>query len=143
MADQVVLLRNGRIEQDAAPATLYEKPATLFAARFVGTPPMNVISAAAVPDNLATPPGGRARDTVMIGVRPEDARIAADGIPATVAAVEYLGADTLIETKIADQSFIVRTPGRAPATVGETVGIRWERNAVHWFDQSSQRRIDQ
>ena len=49
MADQVVLMRNGRIEQDAAPAALYEKPATIFAARFVGTPPMNVIPAASLP----------------------------------------------------------------------------------------------
>src|ERR1043166_6471882 len=52
MADQVVLMRGGRVEQDAAPAALYEKPATIFAARFVGTPPMNVIAAARVPANL-------------------------------------------------------------------------------------------
>jgi sn-glycerol 3-phosphate transport system ATP-binding protein len=142
MADQVVLMRNGRIEQDAAPAALYEKPATIFAARFVGTPPMNVIPASFVPDNLATPPGGRARDTIAIGIRPEASHIAADGVPATVAAVEYLGADTLIETRIADQPFIVRLPGRAPAAVGETVGIRWEPSAAHWFDLSSQCRID-
>ena len=44
MADQVVLMRDGRIEQDAAPAELYERPATIFAARFIGTPPMNVLS---------------------------------------------------------------------------------------------------
>src|SRR5882757_4452918 len=62
MADQVVLMRNGRIEQDAAPAALYEKPATIFAARFVGTPPMNVIPAALIPDNLGVPPGGGARE---------------------------------------------------------------------------------
>src|SRR5882757_9300544 len=62
MADQVVLMRNGRIEQDAAPAALYERPATIFAARFVGTPPMNVIPAALIPDNLGVPPGGGARE---------------------------------------------------------------------------------
>jgi len=142
MADQVVLMRNGRIEQDAAPAALYEKPATIFAARFVGTPPMNVIPASLVPDNLASPPGGRARDTLAVGIRPEATLLAADGVPATVAAVEYLGADTLIETRIADQSFIVRLGGRAPAGVGETVGISWEPAAAHWFDLSSQCRID-
>ena len=142
MADQVVLMRGGRIEQDAAPALLYEKPATIFAARFVGTPPMNVIAAALVPDNLAAPPGGRARDTVAIGIRPEDTRLAADGMRASVAAVEYLGADTLIETKLGDQSFIVRQPGRTNATVGEPVNIRWEPSAAHWFDLSSQCRID-
>ncbi|TMJ05096.1 MAG: ABC transporter ATP-binding protein [Alphaproteobacteria bacterium] len=142
MADQVVLMRGGRIEQDDAPAALYEKPATIFAARFVGTPPMNVIPASLVPASMASPPGGRARDTLAIGIRPEATRIAADGVPASVAAVEYLGADTLIETRIADQSFIVRLPGRAPAAVGETVGISWEPSAAHWFDLSSQCRID-
>src|SRR5215213_6882291 len=142
MADQVVLMRNGRIEQDAAPASLYEKPATMFAARFVGTPPMNVIAAALVPDNFAAAPGGHTPDRLAIGIRPEAARLSADGIAATVAAVEYLGADTLIDTRVADQSFIVRIPGRASAVAGEKVSIRWEPSAAHWFDLSSQCRID-
>jgi len=142
MADQVVLMRGGRIEQDAAPAALYEKPATIFAARFVGTPPMNVIPASLVPDNLAPAPNGRARDTLAIGIRPEAARLATEGIPATVAAVEYLGADTLFDTRVADEAFIVRVAGRANAAPGEKISIRWEPNTVHWFDQSSQRRID-
>ena len=142
MADQVVLMRGGRIEQDAAPAALYEKPATIFAARFVGTPPMNVIPAALVPEDLAAAPNGRARDTLAIGIRPEAARIATDGMPATVAAVEYLGADTLLDTRITDQSFIVRVAGRASASAGDTIAIRWEPSAAHWFDLSSQCRID-
>jgi sn-glycerol 3-phosphate transport system ATP-binding protein len=163
MADQVVLMRGGRIEQDAPPATLYEKPATIFAARFVGTPPMNVIPAALVPDNLATPPSGRARDTLAIGIRPEAVRLSAEGLSATVAAVEYLGADTLLDTRLAhvpekwspvfrdghaptqestDQSFIVRVGGRANASTGDTVHISWDAEAAHWFDLSSQCRID-
>jgi sn-glycerol 3-phosphate transport system ATP-binding protein len=142
MADQVVLMRGGRIEQDAAPAALYEKPATIFAARFVGTPPMNVIPAALVPENMASTPNSRARDTLAIGIRPEAARIAPDGVPATVAAVEYLGADTLLDTRIADQPFTVRVSGRAPTAAGDTLGIRWEPSAAHWFDLSSQCRID-
>ena len=81
MADQVVLMRNGRIEQDAAPAALYEKPATIFAARFVGTPPMNVIPAALVPDTSrrARPPDARAtRSPSASGPRPRGS--SADGI---------------------------------------------------------------
>src|SRR4051812_11093457 len=113
MADQVVLMRGGRIEQDAVPATLYEQPATMFAARFVGTPPMNVIPAALVPESLAAAPAGHAREPLAIGVRPEVARLGAHGMAAIVAAVEYLGADTLIDTRVSDQSFIVRLPGRA------------------------------
>src|SRR5437764_3742785 len=60
MADEVVLMRNGRVEQDAVPAELYERPASIFVARFIGTPPMNVIPAALVPGTLASPPDGRA-----------------------------------------------------------------------------------
>jgi len=142
MADQVVLMRNGRIEQDAAPSALYEKPATIFAARFVGTPPMNVIPAALVPDDMASPPGGHPRNALAIGIRPETARLGMDGMTATVVAIEYLGADTLIETRVADQSFIVRLPGRAKAAVGETVHVAWDSAAAHWFDLSSQCRID-
>src|SRR5436305_1272458 len=97
MADQVVLMRGGRIEQDATAAALYEKPATVFAARFVGTPPMNVLAATLVPDQPL--PSGLARENLAIGVRPEDARLAADGTSATHAAAEYLGADTLSDTR--------------------------------------------
>ena len=144
MADQVVLMRNGRIEQDAAPAALYEKPATIFAARFVGTPPMNVVPATLLPAAARqNAPAGHAPDQLAIGIRPEATHLAADGVPATVAAVEYLGADTLIETRLADQSFIVRQSGRVNAAPGDSVHIRWDPTAAHWFDLSSQCRIDQ
>jgi sn-glycerol 3-phosphate transport system ATP-binding protein len=145
MADQVVLMRNGRIEQDAAPAALYERPATIFAARFVGTPPMNVLPACLIPADAHWARGAIPNhpiDRLAIGIRPEAARLADDGMPATVAAVEYLGADTLIDTRVADQSFIVRLPGRASAAVGSTVHIVWEPAVAHWFDLSSQCRID-
>ena len=126
MADQVVLMRNGRIEQDAAPAVLYETPATIFAARFVGTPPMNVMR----PRSSRTISRSRPADARATRSRsasaPEDARLGADGMRASVAAVEYLGADTLIETRLADQSFIVRQPGRTTVAVGENVSIAWE-----------------
>jgi sn-glycerol 3-phosphate transport system ATP-binding protein len=143
MADQVVLMRNGRIEQDAAPAALYEKPATVFAARFVGTPPMNVIAATLLPETARqNAPAGHAPDQLAIGIRPEAAHLAGYGVPATVAAVEYLGADTLIETRLADQSFIVRQSGRTNAAVGDAVHVSWAPQAAHWFDLSSQCRID-
>jgi sn-glycerol 3-phosphate transport system ATP-binding protein len=104
---------------------------------------MNVIPAALVPESLAPAPNGRARDTLAIGIRPEAAQLAADGLPGSVAAVEYLGADTLLDARVGDQSFIVRVSGRANAALGDKVGIRWAPSAAHWFDQSSQCRIDQ
>ena len=128
MADQVVLMRAGRIEQDAAPAELYERPATIFAARFVGTPPMNVLPAALVARSVARrSAAGRAREALAIGVRPEAARLAADGVPATVAAVEYLGADTLIDTRIGGRS---RSSCASPAA--PTVDAGDDASASRW-----------
>jgi sn-glycerol 3-phosphate transport system ATP-binding protein len=145
MADQVVLMRNGRVEQDAAPAELYERPATPFVARFVGTPPMNVLPVSAVAEAGAgcveTPPG-HDPERLAVGIRPEAVRIDASGLPARIVAAEYLGADTLIEARIANHSFILRRPGRVSAEAGETIGVAWSDADAHWFDLSSDRRID-
>ncbi|HEX8168375.1 MAG TPA: ABC transporter ATP-binding protein [Beijerinckiaceae bacterium] len=154
MADQVVLMRNGRIEQDAPPDALYERPASIFCARFVGTPPMNVLPAALMmgamgrtsimTDGLSImtgAPAGRDPATLAVGVRPEAVRLAEAGVSATVAAVEYLGADTLIETRVAGEPFVVRVSGRATAEAGDTVHLAWDPDAAHWFDLSSERRI--
>jgi sn-glycerol 3-phosphate transport system ATP-binding protein len=146
MADQVVLMRSGLVEQDAPPGDLYEKPATIFAARFVGTPPMNVLSAkhaaGAGPWATASAPAGRKVEDLAVGVRPEGVRLSPDGVSARVIAAEYLGADTLIEARIADQSFVVRLPGKVAASAGETIALAWDPAKVHWFDLSSGRRID-
>src|SRR5438270_4604148 len=80
MADRVVLMRNGSIEQNGTPEDLYNRPATAFTARFIGTPPMNLI----------------ARDGKLLGVRPEHVRIVSQGQPALVKAVEHLGADSIV-----------------------------------------------
>jgi sn-glycerol 3-phosphate transport system ATP-binding protein len=145
MADQVVLMRNGRIEQDAAPAELYEHPATSFVARFIGTPPMNVLPWATVAalgaGSLGHPPPGFDPQNLAIGVRPEAIRIGGVGFPARVAAVEYLGADTLIELRAEGHSVVARQPGRVSAAVGETVALSWDPLEAHWFDLSSDRRI--
>jgi sn-glycerol 3-phosphate transport system ATP-binding protein len=144
MADQVVLMRAGRIEQDAPPAELYERPATPFVARFIGTPPMNVIPLAAIAGapGLARPPAGIAPDRLAIGIRPESVRLGSGGLPAEVVAAEFLGADTLIETRIGGHPFIVRRPGRVVAQAGETIALAWDPEQAHWFDLSSDRRID-
>jgi sn-glycerol 3-phosphate transport system ATP-binding protein len=144
MADQVVLMKNGRIEQDAAPADLYEKPATTFVARFVGTPPMNVIPArllAGLP-TAGGAPGGRPLEALSVGIRPENVELDGVGVPADVAAVEFLGADTLIEARVEGAPFVVRRPGKVGVKAGERVSLRWPIQQAHWFDVSSERRID-
>ncbi|MDQ4062016.1 MAG: TOBE domain-containing protein, partial [Pseudomonadota bacterium] len=79
---------------------------------------------------------------LAVGVRPEAVRIEPAGIRAAVIAVEYLGADTLVETRIGDSPFVVRLAGRTTAKPGEDIGVVWEPEACHWFDLESGRRID-
>jgi sn-glycerol 3-phosphate transport system ATP-binding protein len=127
MADQIVLLRAGRVEQDATPATLYARPATVFAARFIGTPPMNVIADGA----------GQ-----LLGVRPEDVRLGdTRGRAARVVDVEYLGADSIVTCAAGDDSVAVRVPGRVDLAGGETVHLTWSPGAVHRFDAAGGHRL--
>jgi sn-glycerol 3-phosphate transport system ATP-binding protein len=145
MADQIVLMNAGRIEQAAKPAEIYERPASVFAARFVGTPPMNVLSAdavVAVSPFAGNAPTGRDRTRLLLGVRPESIRLSERGAPAEVKAVEYLGAETMIEANLAGASVLARLNGRPPCRVGDKVHMTWPSEATHWFDVSTGRRID-
>ncbi len=135
MADQVVLLREGRIEQDATPADLYARPATVFAARFIGTPPMNIIAA----------PG---RADLKLGIRPEYIRVVAEGgVEATVQGAEYLGADTVVTCStsaggtLAD-TLAARLPGRFDVVEGARLRLGWAAEHAHFFDHATGRRHD-
>jgi sn-glycerol 3-phosphate transport system ATP-binding protein len=140
MADRVVLMRAGRIEQNGTPADLYENPANAFVARFIGTPPMNLLelepaSGGAViagTDGPVVLDGGRANGT--LGVRPEHMQLAfEDGVRAAVASVEYLGSDSLVTCRIGAQTVAVRTPGSVPFAPGDATWIRWPAGAQHYF----------
>jgi sn-glycerol 3-phosphate transport system ATP-binding protein len=144
MADRVILLREGRVEQDASPAELYARPATLFAARFIGTPPMNVVA-------LEDAPGGavvRGTDGPavwagrgegqLLGVRPEDITLTAGpGLTARVLGVEYLGADSIVTCAAGVETLAARVPGRPELSAGGAVTLAWKPDAVHLFDAAT------
>lgn len=144
MADQVVLLRGGQIEQHDTPDGLYARPASEFAARFIGTPPMNLI-------NLSTQSGatviagtqgpaiaGAPAGAAKLGVRPEHIRIDGDGIPATVESVEYFGADSIVVCRIGDTSGVaVRVGGHLRASAGESLRLSWPDGQQHFFAADS------
>jgi sn-glycerol 3-phosphate transport system ATP-binding protein len=133
MADRVILMNEGTIEQAGTPAELYERPTTMFAARFIGAPPMNLIETAGA-------------NGFVTGVRAEDMRLvppSGNGIDAKVASLEYLGADTIVGlTGQAGEPIAVRVPGRAEARIGERAGFVWDKAREHRFDRASGRRID-
>ncbi len=137
MADQVVLLRDGRVEQDAAPAELYARPATGFVATFIGTPPMNVFPAAVLAGSgLAFQAG------TLAGIRPESLSLAGAGIAATVTHAEYLGADTVVTCAVASGArLLARLPGLAAQRPGTAVHLACGPHDIHFFDPASGRRI--
>jgi sn-glycerol 3-phosphate transport system ATP-binding protein len=126
MADRVVLLRNGRIEQVGTPDELYTQPATAFTASFIGAPPMNLMKV-----------NGAA---ALVGVRPENMRIGAEGLEAQVETVEYLGADSLVAARAGEHAVLVRVPGHARYDSGQAVRLAWDSQHEHHFDAQTGRR---
>ena len=126
MADRVVLMRDGHVEQNGAPEKLYSQPATAFTARFIGTPPMNLIE------------GGER----TIGIRPEHIRIVSqDGRAARVRSVEHLGADSIVLCELDGQAISVRQDGFSKAAPGDEIGLAWARSDEHQFDQATGTRL--
>ena len=145
MADQVILLREGHIEQDAPPAELYARPATAFAARFIGMPPMNLLALAPHPQGMAIsgstvliPAAGQL--PLQLGLRPEHIRLADQGVPAQVETVEYFGADTIVGARIGAAALLVRAPGQHRLAIGETVHLAWDERDQTFFEGDSGRR---
>jgi len=147
MADRVVLLRNGEIEQHDTPDALYARPATTFSARFIGTPPMNILDldGAGGTVRIAGTSGPALSNApahaVQLGVRPEHVSVTPQGpVAATIQNVEYFGADSILVCKIGSNSgFAVRVPGHLHAQPGHTIGLAWHADQQHFFDADARR----
>ncbi|ARP92959.1 ABC transporter ATP-binding protein [Bordetella genomosp. 13] len=139
MADQVVLMRAGRIEQLDTPAGLYARPATPFAARFIGTPPMNLIkldtlNGQTVVSGTHGPAIARAAaGAALLGVRPEHLRVDAAGHAASVQNVEYFGADSIVQCRLGGSLVAVRMAGRPELPRGSHIGLAWDASHQHFF----------
>ncbi|MEF7614352.1 sn-glycerol-3-phosphate ABC transporter ATP-binding protein UgpC [Aquincola sp. MAHUQ-54] len=137
LADRVVVLRDGLIEQVGTPLELYDRPANQFVAQFIGTPQMNVLKAAALPE-LTRVAGPRLPADGAVGVRPEYVRVVAagQGLPAKVELIESLGSDTLIHTRIGtDVPLVSRQSERTTLQIGDAVGIQIDDAMLHFFDK--------
>ena len=136
MADHIVVMDQGRIQQVATPRDLYASPANTFVARFIGTPPMNLVPAAALAGRGLVPEGG------MLGIRPEDIVLDPAGLPARLVDVEYLGADQLAAFDIGPGGnparILVRLPARHPLPA-DGHALRWPDSAAHVFGPDGHR----
>ena len=147
MADRVVLLSCGKVEQNGTPVELYETPANAFVARFIGTPPMNLLrlSAGAGGAVIAGTDGpvllSAEHSNATIGVRPEHIEIAFErGVRAAVESVEYLGGDSLVVCRVGTERVAVRASGSVGLSRGESTWLQWSPSAQHYFDATGQRR---
>ena len=146
MADRVVLLRAGRIEQNGSPVSLYERPSNTFVARFIGTPPMNLLTLAAARGGavIAGTDGPIVADASRaggaLGIRPEHIQLAFEsGVRGGVTNVEYLGGDSLVSCRVGAQSVAVRVSGSVGLLPGDAAWLRWAKGAEHYFDDDGMR----
>ena len=148
MADQVVLMRQGAIEQQGPPAALYDLPETVFAAGFIGTPPMNLLKVEEVgnalviagTDGPAVAEAGYGNP--VMGIRPEKIAIAGGpGIEGRIESCDYLGADTIVGVRVGSQSVLVRAHGRHSLPAGGCIHLRWQTQEVHLFDDETGARM--
>lgn len=130
LADRVVVLRDGIIEQVGTPLELYDAPANRFVAQFIGMPQMNII-----PSSLLQ---SVAAGSSFAGIRPEHLSISDDSrLSGKVILVESLGNETLIHLDLGDQGsdpLIIRSYQRTTLKLGDTVGVNWDDDIVHYFD---------
>ena len=162
LAQRMIVMNGGRMEQFGRPETVYARPASTFVASFIGSPPMNLVPGDAGPDGLtigartlALPPGAVSpvQGPVTLGIRPEHIRVlAADEPPAPghwplfVEMVEILGAEHLIYGQLGGQGserpVVVRTDESVPLPeIGSTLQLAPRTDRLHWFSAQDGRRI--
>ena len=144
MADRIVLLNAGRVEQSGTPADFYRSPATIFAATFIGSPPMALLPADSIPAALQPRPAAQSRSETLVGVRPEDMRIVSDreqGVRARIASSEFLGAETLVYLDTGNGEIVARVAGEAVFEAGASVAVTWPLEAAHLFDVETKKRL--
>ncbi len=132
LAQRIIVMNGGVMDQFGTPAEVYSKPATTFVASFMGSPPMNLLKHA---------PG--VRPAQILGVRPEHLRLDPSGWTAQVEYVELLGAERLVYARIGDEQVIMRTDeSDQPSVAGDTVQIAARADRLHWFDEGSGKRLE-
>jgi multiple sugar transport system ATP-binding protein len=163
MGHRIAVLNEGKLQQVGAPLEVYEHPANLFVAAFIGTPPMNFVSGTLgeagkklaargfdvpVPGRLRSATAPRAGGKVVAGIRPEN--VVADGrtprgeaarLGVTVEIAEPLGDEVIVHGRVGDDVVVFKQdPHRLPA-VGDRLEVQLELDALHLFDAETQRRM--
>ena len=149
MADRIVVMNAGRVEQVGAPLDLYDRPANLFVAGFIGSPAMNIITGTvaggrftAGATSLPLPAAVATTGPVHYGIRPEHLLLSPDGLEASVRLVEPMGSETQVTMALGDHTLVGVFRERIAARPGETIRVRPDLAAVHLFDAETGNRIN-
>ncbi len=130
LAQRMIVMNAGNMEQFGTPEEVYSRPATTFVASFIGSPPMNLLKHA---------PGGRPGS--LLGIRPEHLDIGTGGWALQVETVELLGAERLVHARLGDEQLIIRThEDQGAPEVGSTIFAQPREDRVHWFDVQTGKR---
>ena len=150
LADRVAVMNAGVIQQLATPEEIYDKPANLFVAGFIGSPAMNLISGetnngAFLAEAVKVPEiGGGTRGGLVLGIRPEDLTVVEAGqghFDAPVYATELTGESILVTVTAGGQQVCARGPRHLRKEIGELVGIRADVTHAHLFDSASEQSV--
>jgi multiple sugar transport system ATP-binding protein len=151
MADKIVVMNHGRIEQAGAPLELYDRPANLFVAGFIGSPAMNMLAGRIMDGSFIDgggthwplPPAYAGRDgaEVVYGIRPEHLRLDPNGIQARIQVVEPTGSETQVTLRIGEISVMGAFRERIVANHGDVLAVSPDLPLVHIFDKASGQRI--
>jgi multiple sugar transport system ATP-binding protein len=150
LGDRVAVLKSGVLQQYGTPEDVYDRPANVFVAEFIGSPPMNLMSATPNDGAVVTTGGWRIpipngvsglAGEITVGLRPEGIDIVADGAsdshPAEVVAVEPFGSEVIVDARVGDQSVKIRTAPDVRPAPGSNVALRADPAAVRLFDRTT------
>ena len=154
LGHRVAVLRDGRLQQCAAPRELYERPVNTFVAGFIGSPAMNLCDRLPAPTNgsvslggvdFRVPAGHEPGSPLVLGLRPEALELASDGVPARVEVVEELGADAYVfcTAELGGEStkLVARVDARSRPERGTRVSLRPRAGEAHLFDATTGVRV--
>jgi sn-glycerol 3-phosphate transport system ATP-binding protein len=152
LAQRMIVMNAGRIEQIGTPDEVYHRPATTFVASFIGSPPMNLLAGqadgsrfTAGGQTLALPASAPRSGALILGLRPEHATLSQNGAagwPLKVMALEMLGAERLVYGHVGETLFTLRLDATlVPPKVGDTVSLSTTPEHLHWFDAATTKRV--
>jgi multiple sugar transport system ATP-binding protein len=154
MADKIVVMHDGRVEQIGAPLELYDRPDNLFVAGFIGSPAMNMLKGrislngaaafeapAGVKFSLNAAPSGSDGRPAVFGVRPEHFALADDGVDAVVQVIEPTGSELQVVAKLADSEIIAVFRERHQFKPGDKIRLKPDPRLIHLFDEATGKRL--